>query len=329
VVPIPAIVDAAIYQGERAAMPTPLSMNRTEWAFLLALSLLWGGSFFFTKIAVAELPPLTVALGRVGIAAAALAVLVRLSGVPGAGSLPGWAAIAVLALFNNVIPFSLYSWAQTEVPSALASILNAMTPIFTVLVAHLATADDKLTPQRGVGLMLGLAGVTVMIGPDILREVGTNVTAQVACLAAALSYAVGGVYGRRFRHIPALRLASLQLTASTVLLAPVALAAERPWTLAAPSAGAAAAIVGVALLSTALAYVIYFRILARAGATNVMLVTFLIPVSAIALGTLLLGEHLTGGQIAGMATIAAGLAAIDGRLPRWLVQRVGTGLSPR
>jgi drug/metabolite transporter (DMT)-like permease len=237
--------------------------------------------------------------------------------------------IGLLALFTNIIPFSLYSWAQTVVPSALASILNAMTPIFTVLVAHVATSDDKLNPHRGAGLVLGLTGVTVMIGPDVLREVGSHVTAQLACLGAALSYAVGGVYGRRFRGVPAMQLASRQLIASTVLLAPVAFMTDRPWTLAAPSATAIAALAAVALLSTALAYVIYFRILARAGATNVMLVTFLIPVSAIALGTLVLGEHLTFGQVAGMIIIAAGLAAIDGRIPKWLIQRVGTGFSPR
>ena len=166
-----------------------------------------------------------------------------------------------------------------------------------------------------------------MIGPDLLGDLGVDIAAQGACLLAAISYAFAGIYGRRFRGEPALRVAAGQLAMSSLLLAPLALVLDRPWTLPPPSAAAWAALMGTAILSTALGYLIYFRVLARAGATNVLLVTFLIPVSAILLGTLILGEQLAARHIVGMAAIAAGLAAIDGRL--WRRYRVGTGFSPR
>ena len=199
-------------------------MSAVDWLMLVGLSVLWGGSFFFAKIAVGELPPLTVALGRVAIAAALLVVLARATGV----ALPDrWRPFLVMGLLNNALPFSLIFWGQTHIPSGLAAILNATTPLFTVLVAHFATADEKLTPARLAGVAAGFAGVVVMIGPDLLRELGADVVAQLACLAAAVSYAFAGVYGRRFRGEPALRVAAGQLVASSALLAPIA-ARARP-----------------------------------------------------------------------------------------------------
>jgi len=293
-------------------------MSAADWLLLVTLSVLWGGSFFFAKLAVLELPPLTVALGRVAIAAAILVVLARMTGVALPDRMAAWRPYLLMGLLNNAVPFGLIFWGQTHIPSGLAAILNATTPLFTALVAHAATADERLNTARLVGVAAGLAGVTVMIGPDLLRALGADVLGQLACLLAAVSYAFAGVYGRRFRGEPPLRVAAGQLVASSVLLAPVVILLDRPWTLAPPSATAIAALVALAALSTALAYLIYFRILARAGATNVALVTFLIPVSAILLGTLLLGEQLEPRHLAGMAAIAVGLAAIDGRLLRLL-----------
>ncbi len=304
-----------------------LTMSATDWLLLVALSILWGGSFFFTKLVVLVLPPLTVAFGRVAIAAAILIVLARATGI----ALPGrlsWRPYLVMGLLNNAIPFALIFWGQTHIPSGLAAILNATTPLFTVLVAHWATADEKLTAARLAGVAAGLAGVIVMIGPDLLRDIGGNVLGQFAVLLAAVSYAFAGVYGRRFRGEPPLRVAAGQLVASSALLAPVAILLDRPWTLPPPGMATIAALVALAALSTALAYLIYFRILARAGATNVLLVTFLIPVSAILLGTLVLGEQLEPRHLVGMAAIGIGLAAIDGRPAKW-AYRVGTGFSPR
>jgi drug/metabolite transporter (DMT)-like permease len=300
-------------------MPTPLTMTATDWLLLVLLSVLWGGSFFFAQIAVAQVPPLTLALARVAIAALLLVAVLRAMRLV----LPFarlWGPFLILGFANNVVPFTLLFWGQIHIPSGLASILNATTPLFTVVVAHAATDDDKLTPERAVGLAMGFAGVVAMIGPDLLAEVGHNVVAQLACLTAALSYACGGVYGRRLRGEPAMTIAAGQLIAATAMLAPVALLFDRPWSIDMPSTRVLVAIVGLAAVSTAFAYIIYFRVLARAGATNVMLVTFMIPVSAILLGTLVLGETLAPRHFAGMAAIAFGLAAIDGRPARLLAR---------
>jgi drug/metabolite transporter (DMT)-like permease len=296
-------------------------MSATDWLLLIALSLLWGASFFFGKIAVLELPPLTVAFGRVAIAAVILIALARATGVALPTTIATWRPFAIMGLLNNALPFSLILWGQTHIPSGLAAILNATTPLFTVLVAHWATRDEKLTPARVIGVASGLGGVVVMVGPDLLRELGSNVAAQGACVLAALSYAFAGIYGRRFRGQPPLRVAAGQLVMSSVMVAPLALVLDKPWTLSPPSVAAWSALMGTAILSTALGYLIYFRVLARAGATNVLLVTFLIPVSAILLGTLILGEQLAVRHIVGMIAIAIGLAAIDGRL--WHLSRRG------
>ena len=312
--------------------PARLTMSATDWLLLIALSILWGGSFFFAKVAVAELAPLTVVLGRVAIAAATLVLVARLSGIALPGSAAEWRPFVPLALLNNVLPFSLIFWGQTQIPSGLAAILNATTPLFTVLVAHWATADEKLNPGRVAGLLFGFAGVVAMIGPDVLHDLGRNVLAQLACLAAAVSYGFSGVYGRRFRGEPVLRVAAGQLVVSTILLIPVVALVDRPWTASSPSLTTIGAVVALAVLSTALAYLIFFRILSRAGATGISLVTFLIPVSAILLGTLILGEQLAVRHFVGMIAIALGLAAIDGRPLTWMrgrIYRVGTGFSPR
>lgn len=307
-------------------MPTRRAMSATDWLLLALLSVLWGGSFFFGKVALYDLPPLTVAFGRVAVAAAILGTLARASGTPLPASIATWRPFIAMGLLNNVLPFGLILWGQTHIASGLAAILNATTPLFTVLVAHLATPDEKLTGRKLAGVIVGFGGVVAMIGADLVRAVGTHIVAQLACLLAAVSYAIAAIYGRRFRGEPPLRVAAGQLTASSLLLAPLALAIDRPWTLAQPGASTWTALLALASISTALAYLIYFRILSRAGATNVALVTFLIPVSAILLGSLILGEQLAARHFFGMITIAIGLIAIDGRLRLY---RVGTGFSPR
>jgi drug/metabolite transporter (DMT)-like permease len=207
-------------------------------------------------------------------------------------------------------------WGQTHIASGLAAILNATTPLLTVLVAHALTDDEKLTRNRLAGVLLGLAGVAVMIGPDALGGLGADVVAQLAVIGAALSYAFAGVWGRRFKRlgIAPMVAARGQVTASSLVMLPIALAVDRPWALAPPAWPVWGAVLGIAVLSTALGYVLYFRILARAGANNLALVTFLIPATAMLLGALVLGEHLAARHFLGMALIGAGLAASDGRL---------------
>ncbi len=288
-------------------------MGPVEWVLLLVLSVLWGGSFFFGKVALAELPPFTVVFGRVSLAALALNVIVVACGQRMPTSVRLWAAFFFMGLLNNLIPFSLIFWGQTRIASGLAAILNSTTPLFTVLLAHLLTKDEKLTPNRLSGVLLGIGGVAVMIGPVALGGLGGDVAAQVAVLGAALSYALAGLFGRRFKAVQPLVTASGQVTATTIMMLPLVCLADQPWTLPPPGMWTVAALIGLALLSTALAYVIYFRILAVAGATNLLLVTFLIPVSALVLGMTVLGERLGPRHFGGMALIATGLAAIDGR----------------
>jgi drug/metabolite transporter (DMT)-like permease len=292
-------------------------MGHAEWGLLLLLSVLWGGSFFFQKVALAALPPFTVLLCRVGLAAAALGIVVRAAGYRLPRSLHDWAPFAVMAILNNVIPFSLILWGQTRIASGLAAILNACAPLFTAVLAHYLTRDERLTPRRAAGVLLGFSGVVLMLGPDALVGIGGHVLAQLAVLAAGVSYACAGIFGRRFASTPPLVTATGQVIAATVLILPVSLLVDRPWTLAPTGPRTWAAVVGLALVSTALAYVVYFRILATAGATNLLLVTLLMPVIALLLGTLVLGERLAPRHLGGMTLIAAGLAVIDGRVLAW------------
>ena len=299
------------------------SMGFAEWAMVIALSLVWGGSFFFVGVAVKEVPTFTIVVSRVAIAALALWIVVAVTGVKVPGDRRVWAAFFGMGLLNNAIPFCLIVWGQVHIASRLASILNATTPLFTVLVAHCWTSDEKLTPGRIAGVLVGFAGVVVMIGGSALSALGVNVLAQLAILGAALSYAFAGVFGRRFKEmgVDPVMTATGQVTASSLILLPAMLLIDRPWELAMPSIATIACLLALAILSTALAYILYFRVLAAAGATNLLIVTFLVPVSAILLGVGFLNEVLETKHLVGMALIGLGLAFIDGRLFRNMVQR--------
>ena len=290
-------------------------MGRAEWTIMLALALIWGAAFFCIKVAVTHVEPLTYVWLRLSIAAAALWALLRWRGDRLSLPLKLWGAILVLALLNNMIPFALFGWGQQRIASGLASILNATTPIWGVIAAHLWTRDERMTPARMIGVLIGFAGVATMIGPDLLLG-GDSVLPQLACLAAALCYAVAGVWARRFKGlgVPPLKVAAAQLIVGAFCMAPLALAIDQPWLDAWPPLEAWAAIIALALVATAFGYVLYFRLIDRAGATNALLVTLLVPPTAILLGGLFFNERLTGGQFGGLAFIALGLALIDGRL---------------
>jgi len=293
-------------------------MTAAEWAMLIVLSILWGGSFFFVEIAIRELPTFTVVVSRVVLASIILIIVMRFMGLKMPRDPMIWLAFGLMGAMNNVIPFCLIAWGQIHIASGIASILNATTPLFTVVVANFMTSDEKMTIAKMIGVILGLIGVVIMVGADVLSDVGFNLIAQVAVLVAALSYAFAGIFGRRFKHmnVSPVATATGQVTASSLMLIPVMLFVDQPWTLAMPSFSAIGALVAVAALSTALAYILYFRILATAGATNLLLVTFLIPVSAIVLGVFILGETLEAKHYIGIVLISLGLAAIDGRLWR-------------
>lgn len=302
-------------------------MTLSEWGMLLTLSMLWGGAFFFNGVAVRELPVFTIVVSRVALAALILLAVLRLSGERLPAGRQVWAALLVMGLLNNVFPFTLIVGGQQHIASGVASILNASTPLFTVVFAHFLTADEKFDPGRLAGVVIGFLGVAVMIGLDTAQALGADVVAQLMCLAAAVSYAFAGIYGRRFRAlgISPMATAAGQVTASSAVLMPLMLVVDRPWTLEMPSLAAVGALVGLAALSTAFAYVLFFRILSTAGATNLALVTFLIPVSAILLGVLFLGETLLARHLAGMVLIGLGLAALDGRPWRALRRRLAGG----
>jgi len=224
--------------------------------------------------------------------------------------------LVIMAALNSALPFFLIAWGQVHIASGLASIMIGTTPLFAVVTAHFMTSDEKMSPGKVLGVLAGLVGVVVLIGPQFLGDIGKDLIAQLSVLGAAVCYAVSAIYGRRFsrRDTPPMMVATGQITMAAVLLLPFALIIDRPWELAIPSMQAGGAVLGLAVLSTSFAYLIFFRILARAGAVNILLVNFLVPVSAILLGVFILGEVLTTEQIVGMAFIALGLALIDGRL---------------
>ena len=285
---------------------------------LLTLSLLWGGSFFFVEVIISELPPLTVVFLRVVLAAIALWLFALVIGLRPPMTIGAWTAFLIMGLLNNVIPFTLIVWGQTHIASGLASILNATTPLFTVIVAGFLLVDERTTSMKLIGVIIGFIGVILMIGPSALSGLETDVLAQIAVLGAAVSYAFAGVFGRRIKAmgIDPVVTAAGQVTASSLVLAPAAIYIDRPFSLEIPGIEVITSIIGLAILSTAVAYILYFRILASAGATNLLLVTFLIPISAILLGSLVLGESLELIHYLGMALIGFGLSAIDGRLWR-------------
>ncbi len=299
-------------------------MGPVEWLLLGILSVLWGSSFLLIKVGLDDLPPFTLVLGRLIIAAIALNLIVIASGQRMPRSLSLWGAFIIMGALNNLIPFSLISWGQTQVASGLAGILTAMTPVFTVVLAHALTQDERLTGSKVAGVVLGIAGVATMIGVGALQGLGAHALAELAIVGGAFGYAAAGIYGRRFKGMPLLVVASGQVTASAVLMIPIATSYDQPWNLPMPSLSTWGAVVGLALFSTALAYVIYFRILGTAGPTNLQLVTFLIPVTAIMLGVVVLGETFSGQHIAGVVLIGLGLIAIDGRLVHMLRRRLGT-----
>lgn len=306
----------------RAATQT---IDIRDWGLLVLLSLLWGGAFFFSGVAVRELPPLTTAFLRVAIAAAALLPVLYALG----GRLPcrreAWVAFLGMGLLNNAIPFSLIFAGQTHIGVGLASIINATTPAFTIIVMALFR-EERLTRARAAGVLLGLLGVVVIngggavIGADatmLVRTVGVGL-----CLGGAVSYGFAALWGRRrLSTTSPLVSATGQLVCSCGLMAVIAAAVDAPWTLEPPSLAAAGSIVMLAIFGTALAYIVFFKILARSGASNVMLVTLMIPVTAVALGAAFLGETVAAADAVGAGFIALGLAAIDGRALAWLKRR--------
>ena len=293
-----------------------MKMDAFDWVMLITLATVWGGSFLFNAILVTELPIITIVAIRVTVAALALWGFVRVTGRKIPASPKVWGALLILGVLNNAIPFSLIVQGQTQITSGLASILNATTPLFTILVAGFFLTDERFSILRVLGVIVGFSGVILMVGPEALGGLEADFWAQLCALGAALSYGFASVFGRRFRELKVdpVMVATGQVTMSSLVLWPIALWIDGPQDILGLSFNAAASMFGLAVLCTSFAYILYFRILERAGATNISLVTFLAPISAIILGVLVLGESIFIKEIIGMTLIGLGLAIIDGRL---------------
>ncbi|MEM7505358.1 MAG: DMT family transporter [Pseudomonadota bacterium] len=291
-------------------------MSLRAWIELVLLSLLWGGSFFSIAIALREVGPFTAVLHRVGWAALLLWVVVVMRGLPIPRDWRVWGAFLVMGCLNNVIPFTLMSWGQTEIESGLVSIFNAMTAIFGVLVAAMLLTDEPLNPRRLAGVCLGFFGVVVTIGIDRLGALDLRALGQYAVLAGTLSYAFASVWAKLTLRGQAPEVAAAgMLTGSTLVMLPMVI-----WVEGMPSLDLATdtwlAIAYYAVFATAGAYLLYYRVLGMAGAGNLMLCTLLIPPVALLLGWMFLDERLEPAVYAGFALIASGLVLIDGRLLR-------------
>lgn len=297
-------------------------MTSYEWGLLLLLSTIWGGSFYFFAILIKELPVFTIVFFRVFLATIALWIVVFISGLKPPDSGPQWRNYFVMGLLNNVIPFSLIVWGESKVAPGLGAVLNATTPFFTVLVAHVFTINERLSWNRLTGALVGLLGVAGLVGFDAIANLGGDFWYQMMFVVASVLYALSAIWARRFSNMPPLVNAASQTAASSLLLLPLMLFFDHPWALPMPSNLAIFSQIGLALLCTAVAYILFFTILKRAGSTNISLVTFLVPISAIILGAALLNEHITLNHILGMSVIGIGLALIDGRIPAKLLKSV-------
>jgi drug/metabolite transporter (DMT)-like permease len=310
---------------ERAGATTTAvnpTMDGRDWGMLFLLTTVWSGTFFLNAIALGAYPAPTVVAGRLIPAALLLLVLVRLAGQSMPVRLKDLGAYLVMGALNGAIPFGLIVWGQTRIASGLAAILNAATPLFTVLLAHFLTDNERLTVRRLGGVAIGVVGVALVVGLDAWASLSGDTLGQLAVLGAALSYALASIWGRRFRSGPSAVAAAGQVSAAALLVLPVWLGLDRPWTLAV-NGGALLALAGVSVFGTAIAYLIYFRILKTAGSTNLMLVTLLMPFGAVSLGAAFLGERVGVHALAGMALIVLGLVTIDGRLFSALRRRLG------
>lgn len=300
-------------------------MSLSQWLLLILLSLLWGGSFLFHGMSVHELPPLTLVLWRAGLAALTLIPVVYASGLRLPSSLRAWSPFLVMSLLNNVLPFLMIARGQREIASGLASVLGATTPLFAVIFARLFPDGEKLTAHRLAGVIVGILGVAILVGPEALIGNTSSLLGMMLLLGASAFYGMAAQWGRRFKDTPPLVTSATLLTCSTIVMLPLALIIDQPWQLPAPSASATAAVVALAVLSTAFAYIVYFRIMAVSGPINTTLVALLIPVSAIAFGTVFLNEVLLPRHIAGALVIGLALVILDGRvvvrLKKHLVRR--------
>lgn len=289
-----------------------VSMRIRNFLWILFLAALWGPSFVFIKVAVEEIPPLTMVVGRVGVAAILLNLILWMQGRSLAGLGPAWKHLAVMALVHNALPFALFNWGELYIDSALASILNGTTPLFTILLAHIFVQDDRLTPNKIVGGVIGFGGLLLLVAPSLVNGVQATSWGLLAVTVAAASYGVAIVYSRlHLRGLPPLVAPTAQLSLATLYMLPLSLWIEQPFRLPAPSLQAVGALLVLAVFGTALAFVIYYRIIERTPATYVSMVTYLVPIFGVILGVLVLGEQLRWNAYLGCILILSGVMVVN------------------
>jgi drug/metabolite transporter (DMT)-like permease len=298
-------------------------LDGVSWAMIGAMSLVWGSAFLLIEIGLRSFPPVTLAFLRFALAAPFMVVMLHLMKERLPTDAASWRRLFVLGALNAALPMMLFFWGQQYLTSGYASVLNATTPLWGVLVAHVLTQDEKATPLRLFGVLLGLAGMIVMVGPDALGGLTQNLLEQIACLISTVFYGFAAVYGRKLgqARMTPLAVATGHVITAALLLLPIMLIVDQPWTLSAPGNDSLLAVIALAIPATAIPYLLYFKVIDRAGASNAMLVALILPVVAIFLGIVFLDESLTSGQIAGSALIALGLLAIDGRFVPALARR--------
>ncbi len=286
----------------------PHAVRAQDVASILFLGLAWGSSFLFIAVAVRSIPPLTLAAGRVLLAAAVMAAVVRATGERRPLGPRDWAMFLLIGLCGNALPFTLIGWGQARIASSLAAILIATVPLFTLAFAHAFTADDRLTPGKLAGMVLGLAGVLVLVGPGALLEMSSGVWGQLAVVGGALSFAATNLLASRLRTLPPAQVAAAVMLCAALWTVPASLAIDRPWTLS-PAPVSVLALAALGLISTALASLVYFRLIARTRPTFVALSSYLMPAVGVMWGVALLGETFAPRALVAFALILAGIAA--------------------
>ncbi len=290
-------------------------MKLKNFLLLILLAALWGPSFLFIKVAVVEIPPLTLVLGRVGLAAVLLTVFLLVQGKSLPRSRTVWRHLAVMGLVHNAIPFVLFGWGELYIDSALASILNGTVPLFTIVLAHYFVADDRLTPAKLIGVLIGFGGLLLLMTPTFGDGLQGSTLGLVAVTLACLLYGVAIVYSRNnLRGLPPLVAPAGQMIMATIYLLPLSLLVDRPFSLALPTLPAIGSMLALGVLGTAVAFVVYYRLLETAPASYVSMTTYVIPVFGVILGVLVLNEQLTWHAYAGFALILLGVMIVNGLL---------------
>ncbi|MGC1467856.1 MAG: EamA family transporter [Sphingorhabdus sp.] len=297
-------------------MTSTPKLDSTGWLLIAILSILWGGAFFLIEVGLRSYPPITLVFMRLVLAVPPMWIAMRLMGERLPTEPRIWGLLAIVGALNCALPFILFFWGQQYLDSGYASILNATTPLWGVITAHFLTSDEKATPARIIGVLVGMAGIVVMVGPEAMKGLSNNLLAQLACIVSTIFYSFAAIYGRRLSQteLTPMAVATGQTMMAALMMVPIVAVMDQPWTMAMPGLDSTLAGVTLAIFSTALAYTLYFRLIDRSGASNAQLVAFLMPILAVILGIAFLGESLSGGQIAGAGLIAVGLAILDGRL---------------